>query len=275
MPQPSLALELDAGHSAPIYVTARRSEVSPHTGRDLVVLEGDARATGTAMHELFAEQLDRHADTGFWSQATAAEPRRRWMVKRENYTISGDQYRYHLTLREAEELNLDALVLDDLELRPTRYHEEVRQDILHAEATVLVDDATRDQLRALMQADGGGGPYFPFVRRGINDAPVEMRFGMCGWSEHPEGTKYRLILVDRRYDALGESPHAHISDHDRMNRRRTLAFRAAMLDEVLAALVGKGLLSDAEVDALRERAKGRVWDVQHAFWRVPDADDLA
>ena len=78
----------------------------------------------------------------------------------------------------------EVLVVDDIELRPRWYEEQVDGEGLVIETIVEVEAEARRRLHALF----GGAGYFPVVRRGLSDAPVEMRFGMTGWSERASMT---------------------------------------------------------------------------------------
>ena len=61
----------------------------------------------------------------------------------------------------------EVLVVDDIELRPRWYEEQVDGEGLVIETIVEVEAEARRRLHALF----GGAGYFPVVRRGLSDAP--------------------------------------------------------------------------------------------------------
>jgi hypothetical protein len=100
-----------------------------------------------------------------------------------------------------------------------------------------------------------------------------MRFGLCGWSEHEEGVKYQLILVDRRYgeeSALGTS----IAFVASANRELQLAYLTEMMKELTGLLVARSLLLEEEIARAKQAADLRVDERQHGFLQVRDVDLL-
>jgi hypothetical protein len=266
-------IDLDLGdYNAPVIISEETIEVSPHTGRELRIIQGEIHATGEDLHEVFSRALKEQGSEGISSHETPIDPRQQWIVNRGSYSIRGNQYQYQVTLREVEAFEIETLVINGIELQPTRYKETASQGILHANAVAIVPDDIRDELRRLMRE----GDYFPVVRRGINENPIEMRFGMCGWSEHPEGTKYSLILVDRRYDELSDDDRKpHISSVESAQRHRALAYRIELMEELVGLLIAKGVLTTEEVEEARGNAKERTWERGHKFLEVTDVDELA
>jgi hypothetical protein len=266
-------IDLDFGDfTAPVIVSEETSETSPHTGKELRVVRGEINARGEDVHEVFSRALEEQGPDGISSHETPIDPRQQWIVKRGNYSIRGDQYQYQVTLREVETFEIESLVINGFDLQPTRYKEEPSKEIMHIKAVVIVPDDTRDELRRLIRE----GDYFPVIRRGINDNPIEMRFGMCGWSEHPEGTKYSLILVDRRYDEVSDDDRKlHITSVQAEQRHSALAYRIELVEELIGLLIGKGVLGVEEVEEAREKARERIWEREHKWLQVIDVDELA
>jgi hypothetical protein len=264
-----IVLDLGDHGTAPVVVTEQETEPSPHTGRDLRVVRGQVTTNGQQLHEKFLGALDAHRDTGFWSTEDSLHGRRRWIVRRDSYSISDSRYDYSLTLREAEDLQPTALLIDGLEMHPIRYKEEFSGDELSINATVLVDDTANERLRALIRE----GAHFPVVRRGINDTPVQMRFGMCGWSEHDEGTKYDLVMVDPTRDDP-EDAGIHIVAAAQAQRHGQLAYRIEFTEGLAKLLVAKGIITEAELEGVSDRAHEKIWERRMTFLQVDDAEQL-
>lgn len=256
---------------APVYVLEQTTERSAHTGRDLHVIRGKAVATGEDMHDFFTSAVNNQGTEGIRSREHPTIPVQQWTVAIGSYSIRDDQYTYEVTLRQVESFEIESLVIHDLELRPYRYQENVRDgeiDIIKAMVRVAGDD-----LRRLAKRIEEGG-YFNVIRRGINDEPIQVRFGLCGWSEHDAERKYSLIIVPRSYDQKNESGQ-YISTAASFHRHDALAYRIELMDEIIRMLVEKQVLSAVEVERARESAHGRIPERRQMFYEVPDADELA
>lgn len=269
-PAPILSLDLGE-YQAPVTEQNRTTEISPHTGKSLEVIQGEVHASNEAAHTAFEAALKEQGSDGLWSHEQPGSPRRRWVVSRGSYSITNGSYRYQVTLREPEDFAIQTLVLDGIELEPYRYEEQAHDgEISLIKALVRVSGETADRLKRLVEE----AEYFHAVREGINDDPIAVRFGMCGWSRHGDEAKYALIIVPKaRDDQDDRGPH--ISEMARGSRHSTLAYQAQFMEELTDVMVEKGLISRQEVDAARERAVAKVPERRQRFLEVDDVDNLA
>lgn len=269
-PAPALSLDLD-DYQAPVLAHERSTETSPHTGRDLEVIRGEVHASSEDAHAAFEAALKAQDGAGIWSHEQPGSPRRRWVVSRGSYTITNGSYRYQVTLREAEDFAIQTLVLDGIELEPYRYEEQAHDgDISLIKALVRVSGETADRLKQLVEE----AEYFDAVREGINDQAIEVRFGMCGWSQHDSDVKYSLIIVPKAQDEKDDRG-PHISEIARGSRHSTLAYRVELMEELIDLMVEKGMLSEQEVEEARARALAKLPERRQRFLLVDDVDDLA
>jgi hypothetical protein len=164
-------------------------------------------------------------------------------------------------------LQLDALVLSDVELHP--YHYEEKPGVgLRIDAKVELSSELNERLLNLLKTGG----YFTVIRRGIQEAPREMRFGAVYWSAHGETTKYDIVLVERTpSDEAPSTPW----DLEGRNARAYLAFEVALRKELFKLLEERGVLSADDISGLRERAFGEQWTIENEFSRVPDIDMIS
>lgn len=267
MPERTLYLEF-ADRSVPVEIRGESTERSKHTGAELRVITGRVRTSEEEMDEWFRNVVKSEGQQGVWSQRTPVQERWWWKVHLGTYSVSNGRYSYEVTMREPEDLQVDPLLLGDLELTPYEYSERFEGEFLMVDAKVLVSSEQRDRLEKML--DMGG--YLPVVRKGISDEPKQMRFGMCSWSEHDEGTKYGLLLVDQRYDEGKRKPH--IVSVEQGNIRQSLAYQMALTSGMLDLLVSKQVISEEEATQVRDTANDELQQWRRRFWRVRDVDAL-
>ena len=119
MSQPrTLHLELDGGRVLPVDIRKQTTERSAHTGRDLVELHGRATTRAAEQHEWISRVLGTLGDRSVVAHDDAGEFAGRWSISWNSYGESGGEHSYTLLLREAEELSLEVLLVDELQLHP-------------------------------------------------------------------------------------------------------------------------------------------------------------
>lgn len=261
-----LVLDLE-GRRLPVTIRRRTSAGSGHTGRRLAEVHAWAATADPGMHTWLSEALKRAVDTPVQVLDEANEPLGRWTLSWNAYGEVSGEHRYTLILRECEELNLEALVLDGLELHPYEYREELVGGGLTIWAKLVGDEEDVLRLRRLL----GSRDTVPVVRRGIQAEPREMHLGVGEWSEQEDRIRYRLVLVEAGVD---EGAHPELARIKRDNSRAALGFYMNFAERVVGLLVSKGVLSDAEVEVVREAASFEPVMVRQGFWRVvADIDD--
>lgn len=114
------------------------------------------------------------------------------------------------------------------------------------------------------------GDYFPVLRRGLDEAPRQMRFGGCNWSDHGATVKYDLALIEKAYDEASKPSLGPFPEMDGLMRQ--VARNTAFLDLLAADLVGSGHLGDDRLAAIRQRVDREEWDRVWALRRLKDVD---
>lgn len=168
-----------------------------------------------------------------------------------------------------ESLKPESLWLDGVELTPYQYDESPEGDGITVVCKVEVDHATGERLVAKLREYQWRGSYFPVIRRGLEDAPRQMRFGQCSWSEHGSTSKYEFFLVDQVADKTmrGLPLVAEMG-----NVTRKVGQNASTLKALTEALVQKGILTPNEIEGIRERVRGEEFDEVFALYRLRDID---
>jgi hypothetical protein len=265
--QRTLHLHLEDGRVVPVSIRKQTAKRSPHTGRELAELHGWASTEEEEAHRSISAALRTAGDRPFRANDEAGDFAGRWCISWNAYAESNGVHTYTVLLREVEELSLEALLVEDLELRPYEYREMVVGDglVIRAKMVGTAEDVAR--VRELVRSQ----PVLRVVRRGIQDEPREMRLGVGEWSDSEDGIKYRLVLVDRVLEGEISPELAHIEEE---NDRVALAFYANYLERLSDLLVRKGLLSRGELDGLREDAGQAPGVSRRDIWRVAEVDEL-
>ena len=167
----------------------------------------------------------------------------------------------------AEHPGPETLVVDGVDLHPTRYQETLSGHELTINAIAIVPVAADKRLRKHMKEHSS----FSVVRRGISDTPITMSFGTCAWSPHAEGTKYSLVL---REEKPGVDPVLSAHAVAEYRRQDILAYRAGFSEELARLLVSNGTISQEELDGVRRRADASVGDRMLDWLEVRDVDEL-
>lgn len=268
MSHPSeLRLHFDNGAAIPVRIRRATMERSAHSGRDLVELHGWSTAEDEHAHERVTGLLRECVELPVSASDPAGEFAGKWNVSWNSYGESQGVHTYTLLLREAEELSLEALRIEELELHPYEYREEVVGRGLTIRAKVMGGEAEIERLRALV----GARRELSVVRSGISEEPRRMRLAVAEWSQAEDRIKYRLVLVDHDLDAEGRAELARIEEE---KSRAALGFYANLFERFATLMVSKGLLTREELRTLREQARDAPGIPTHEMWRVPDVDEV-
>jgi hypothetical protein len=266
-----LTMHLDfSGSIVHVEVMDESTFPSRHTGAVLKRLRVQTAIGGQHNNEQFLSLINEAKTEGVTSVDKDGDVTGKWKIGNTSWTYTqGTPTYYHtLEIEEVEELNLDYLVLGDLTIEPHAYEERFYMDHLTIDAKALLTEDQDVALRPLLE----GRDYFQVVRYGINEQPIEMRFGMCYWSKHDEGIKHQLHLVAEEAEGTqGPSRQAFLwlrSVRDRAAENK------GSIDALLDTLADKDVLTTEEVEQIRTDAIERHQDIVHEFFRVEDVDDL-
>ena len=264
---PAIHLQLDETCVLSVDIRRQTTERSPHSGKEMVELHGLATVADAPTHRVVAELLRGVGDRPVQALDDSGDFAGKWCVSWNSYALSGELHTYTLLLREAEDLSLEALVIEGVDLHPYEYREEVVGNGLTIRAKVIGAEDDVIRLRALMRSR----TTLWVTRRGIHEEPREMRLGVAEWSQAEERIKYRLVLVDRELDSDGRSELARIEEE---KNRAALGFYASFLERLADVMVAKGVLTREELQSLKDEARADPGVGNHEMWRVADVDDL-
>jgi hypothetical protein len=263
----TVEIQIGDGRTIPASIRRRAADRSRHTGRELQELHGWVTTSDPDTHRWLSVALRGLGDGVVRSLDSSGEPAGRWQLSWNSYGETAGVHTYGLILREAEDLALEALVIDNMELHPYEYREEFLEDGLTIWAKVVGTHADVTRINRLIRTRTS----FTVIRRGIQNAAREMRLGVAEWSEYEDRIKYRLVLVDHE---IGESVRMELSKIQEANNRSAVGFYANLVDRLADLLVERGVITRPELDAVRDAARAQPGIARHEVWHVSDVDVL-
>lgn len=129
------------------------------------------------------------------------EDNRKWTVKNSSYyyTEGNPVIRYIFEIEEVEELNIICLKLNNLNIEPYNYYEEIdasKGDSLIIKARTEINFDSWEKIQEIYNQN----EYFSVVREGISDEKMNMRFERVIWSKEQNSIKCALLLYENVYD---------------------------------------------------------------------------
>lgn len=264
-----------AEESIQVQVTQTEQVTSPHSGRPL-----DQRTIRFQARGPQRDLVERLLSVATREGATSEDEGgglRKWRVQQKSMSFTdrgpGTIYSYLWQLDEAEVIAVEQLVVDGTSYRPYEYSEKVDGGKLTINARLRLGQDGWVELRNRIIEGWEGPRYFPVVRQGLNDSPVEMRYGNPTWSRHDDQVKVELVLIDRKTDETARRDGNAWSMLDQRPLKRVAANTAGAVEALLGTLVERGVLSADDRTAIEQaaRTKAGVWGFE--FRRVDDVDD--
>jgi hypothetical protein len=248
--------------------TELESSVSQHTGNRLRRFRLVFRAYEPEQKKAIEDSA--HSGTRVHLGPDEETDESKWILGDHSYHYRDDEplVTYIWTIAEEEHFRIDRLEIDEMSFCPHRYEEQFDgPNTLRIDAYLRVSADEWKRLQALSR-------YFRVVRHGINETPSEMRLGQVLWSSTDDVNLYKLrvVLVDRRYDELHPDSHGFL-DPFQANTEILLAESSLLTDQLLEALISKGVLSRTEIDIMRKTAKEKIPEKRREFDRVGNVDE--
>jgi hypothetical protein len=251
-----------AGYEIDFEVTESDSIISRQTGRELEHLHVNATIEGEEANEKVADYLNAPKEEGIDSKD--GQITKRWKVIRNSYSYRDNKewVNYSLELEEMEEIKLDKLILDDLELTPYQYSEDIgSNDSLSAEGRVFLSEEQFDRVKELIEKD------ITVIRKGINETPKQMYLLPAGWSKDEKGIKFQFRLNESK-DEKELSPFRTIW------RAVNLIIKQDQIIEQLAnLLIQKDIIKKEEFESIKAGIPERNWNIELDLYKETNLDE--
>jgi hypothetical protein len=248
---------------------------SRHTGNKLEKMEIEIITDEETIHEILIdfENQGRKRGNTIISLDDKGNSSKSWKLISSSYSYSypHEEVKYHkLSLEEVEELDITELKINGLIVHPYEYSEEFDNDSLSIEARLKLTGEFERELNDLLY--NKRMEYFPVIRYGINEVPLEMRFGKIYWSKHKDGNKYALILVDKLWDEQKRIKYP--SDDEKRNCQKMVILNVEVINMLLEMLARKKLLDQKEIDEINKIATDNLWRRSRDLYLVDNIDEF-
>lgn len=261
-----------------IESTESEGKPSRHTGRFLreveIELNCDDTLNAQLTHELNAAREE--------SAALEGDDGARWVVVGfHSYSVSnGGAWHFTVALREVEELRAESLEFLGLRLAPLHFEESADRDgslvIVAAVAPGAEESETLEHhiVEQWTRNEGEATPYFDLRRVGVQDEPLQVRFGRCLWQKGEGGARRHLLVFVAADGDDDDTRRGFVGINE---PRGTNAARAALQGrEVAEAIIDElglaGLLSQEAIERIRQRGES-AWDKR--FRDLNETSDLS
>jgi len=131
------------------------------------------------------------------------------------FITGGSKYSFSINAQEEEMLTIDKLIINELEVYPVKYSEEISKDALIITSTITGSNDVIDKARKLILARN---EFFDVLRVGISDEHKRMRFGrIFNWCVEENGEITQAFnLVEDKYDSKKQLNNAPIDQVDKL-----------------------------------------------------------
>jgi hypothetical protein len=150
-------------------------------------------------------------------------------------------------LEEMENIIPEALIVNDLRVKPERYAEHWRGDRLEVHALLAVSAEEHKVLKKIVASDEPTS----VVRVGVSDEPRSMEVHEGPWSER-DGSFHWLVRLEDSAREAEERPNAGWLQMGRTYH--SVPYLLASFEEMANVLIAKGLITDEDYKGVKERA---------------------
>jgi hypothetical protein len=251
-----------AGYEIDFEVTERDSIISKQTDHELEHLHVNAAIEGEEVNEKVADYLEASREEGINSKE--GQITKKWKVINNSYSYSGNKEwaNYSLELEEMEEIKLEKLMLDDLELTPYRYREDINlDDSLSVDGRVLLSESQFERVKKLIEKD------INVIRKGINETPKQMYLLPVGWSKDEKGIKLQFRLNELK-DENELDPFRTI-----WNAVNLIIKQYQIIEQLANLLIQKNIIKKDEFESIKVGIPERNWNVELDLYKEKDLDE--
>ena len=243
---------------------------SKHTEKELTDYKIEIRLQGAENRDWFEESIKNNLYKLDNNEDIIAKYK--GQVISSSSSSQSDLYNYTIKLFEKENLNIEKLIIGDLELEPYEYGEEYNSTIQQDEY-LQIDVKSEVGYSEFMKLYTSESKYFKVIRKGINENPVDMRFGKVIWSdlEDTEKIKIDFRLVEKVYDDNTENSLGFNQPEVNHLIEKT-AYKNKVFDILINHLIDEDILSKAKLEEFKEEAQEAMPDEAFKFVEVNDID---
>lgn len=243
--------------------------ISKHTEKELTDYQVELNLQGIEDRDWFEENIKNNLYKLDNNEDIIAEYKGK--IISSSSSSRSDVYNYTIKLLEKENLDIEKLVIADLELQPYEYKEEYNPKI--QDEYLYIDVKAKVNYNEFLKLYTSEPTYFEVIRKGINENPVDMRFGKLIWSKLEDTKKIKIdfVMVEKAYDDSKESS-LNINQPEVNNLIEETAYKNKLFDILIDYLIDENILSKSKLEEFNEKVKGSMSEEAFKFVEVNDVD---
>lgn len=190
---------------------------------------------------------------------------------RDMFNDENIEYHHTWMLSQIESKTINNLIISGVNISPYFYEEEIDHESLIIFFNSEVSYELFEELNKIKLEKNN--EYFSVVREGINDTVVEMRFGQIIWSHDSttDKVKFKATLVEKSYDKNSDNSFS-LFDPEFYNMQDSIAENKETLYNLINILLEKDIISNAELEELKNISEERLYKRKLDFYKVKDLD---
>lgn len=258
--------------------TESEGKTSRHSGQALREVEIGFQCGDTLTTQV-TDELNAAREE---SAALEGDDGTRWVVGSHSHSnANGGAWRFTVALREVEEVRAESLEFLGLSLAPSHYDErEASRDdtiIIVAEVAPSFEDSEaleRHILEHQLRNEGETTHYFDLRRIGVQDEPLQVRFGRCLWQKGEGGARRHLLVFVAAEGDDEQTRRGYVGfDEPRGSNAARMALQGREIAEaIIEEIALADLLTPGALERIRQRGES-AWDKR--FRDLSETSDLS
>lgn len=234
-------------------------KTSRHSGRLVREIE-----VGFRCRDALAEQVSDELNAArVETSALEGDDGTRWVVgSNSRSSVDSGAWDFTATLREVEVVHAERLEFLGLALTPAHYDEpEITGDeslVIVAEVAPSAEDSEaleRHIVEQGLRSEGETTRYFGLRRIGVQDEPLQVRFGKCLWQKGENGARRHLLVFVAADSDDEQTRRGHVGfDEPRGSNAARIALQSHELAEaIIEEMALADLLTPEALERIRHR----------------------
>jgi len=251
-------------------------KISNSTDKEIEKINFNINFMGKQLKDNFLNVLKSKYKDNVYSLDEVGKIIKKYKVSNHTCSYTGNiinentVFNFSVDLEEIEKLKIASLIISGKEFYPYEYSENFDDGFLMIFAKVkLSSDQIKKMLIEKIKKDD---KYFPVIRKGINDKEKLMRFGTVFWSKNNDDYKYDIVLVEKKCDEIGMFKDKDNFWIKNSNLEHLVAYNNNYLDELIKLLINKKILSEKEVEIIKNKSKEKELEKVIDLYKVDDID---
>jgi hypothetical protein len=251
-------------------ITDESFVLSKHTNNQLEMIKVIGHIYGEEENEKFLSLIKQAQKNYVPSVNNCGETEKQYKIGQYSHSFRDNSYIYTHTLEliEVENLVTKTIIIGPLTIHPYHYFEDYSGDLLTIKLKVELTEAEYIQISKMQLVKED----YAVIRKGINENPLPMHFGLCYWSQNNEIYKYSILLVEAKDE---DEPNELASTFKWLwTVRDEVADLSVRFDSLLSLLKDKNIININELSLINQSNDDKANELTMNFYKVNNIDLL-